>query len=130
MRSRYAAYIVGNLDHIERTDAPEARAEFDRLDSERFVAEATWLDLKILRVVDGGPEDSTGQVEFTFRYEHRGQVHMQHELAYFCRQDGRWLYQRSAMNPKGEPARVAKPGRNDPCPCGSGRKYKKCCGAS
>jgi SWIM/SEC-C metal-binding protein len=22
-----------------------------------------------------------------------------------------------------------KVGRNDPCPCGSGRKYKKCCGA-
>ena len=21
------------------------------------------------------------------------------------------------------------PGRNDPCPCGSGRKFKKCCGA-
>jgi uncharacterized protein len=24
----------------------------------------------------------------------------------------------------------AKVGRNDPCPCGSGRKYKKCCGSS
>lgn len=24
----------------------------------------------------------------------------------------------------------AKLGRNDPCPCGSGRKYKKCCGAA
>lgn len=23
-----------------------------------------------------------------------------------------------------------KPGRNDPCPCGSGKKYKKCCGAT
>jgi len=23
----------------------------------------------------------------------------------------------------------AAPGRNNPCPCGSGRKYKKCCGA-
>ncbi|MDY0223105.1 MAG: SEC-C metal-binding domain-containing protein [Desulfobacterium sp.] len=23
-----------------------------------------------------------------------------------------------------------KIGRNDPCPCGSGKKYKKCCGAS
>jgi uncharacterized protein YecA (UPF0149 family) len=23
-----------------------------------------------------------------------------------------------------------KVGRNDPCPCGSGKKYKKCCGAS
>ena len=22
-----------------------------------------------------------------------------------------------------------KTGRNDPCPCGSGKKYKKCCGA-
>jgi uncharacterized protein YecA (UPF0149 family) len=20
-----------------------------------------------------------------------------------------------------------QPGRNDPCPCGSGKKYKKCC---
>jgi preprotein translocase subunit SecA len=26
--------------------------------------------------------------------------------------------------------RGAKTGRNDPCPCGSGKKYKKCCGAS
>ena len=30
-----------------------------------------------------------------------------------------------------EPAKrkAAKVGRNDPCPCGSGKKYKKCCGA-
>jgi len=21
----------------------------------------------------------------------------------------------------------SKPGRNDPCPCGSGKKYKRCC---
>lgn len=26
------------------------------------------------------------------------------------------------------PVRVTKVGRNDPCPCGSGKKYKKCCG--
>ena len=24
---------------------------------------------------------------------------------------------------------AAAPGRNDPCPCGSGKKFKKCCGA-
>jgi|RhiMethySRZTD1v2_1073278.scaffolds.fasta_scaffold41120_2 uncharacterized protein len=28
-----------------------------------------------------------------------------------------------------EPVRAVKMGRNEPCPCGSGRKYKKCCGA-
>jgi uncharacterized protein YecA (UPF0149 family) len=27
-----------------------------------------------------------------------------------------------------QPIRVEKIGRNDPCPCGSGKKYKKCCG--
>ena len=29
---------------------------------------------------------------------------------------------------KPQPARAQKVGRNDPCPCGSGKKYKKCCG--
>ncbi|NQT67029.1 MAG: SEC-C domain-containing protein [Actinobacteria bacterium] len=24
---------------------------------------------------------------------------------------------------------MSRVGRNDPCPCGSGKKYKKCCGA-
>jgi uncharacterized protein YecA (UPF0149 family) len=28
-----------------------------------------------------------------------------------------------------EPVEHVKVGRNDPCPCGSGKKYKKCCGA-
>ena len=35
-----------------------------------------------------------------------------------------------SMGPRVEPVRKAtEPGRNDPCPCGSGKKYKKCCGA-
>src|SRR3989449_718515 len=37
---------------------------------------------------------------------------------------------RTAPAPKREPVRTptgAKVGRNDPCPCGSGKKYKKCC---
>ena len=33
------------------------------------------------------------------------------------------VYPRMAVSNKG-------PGRNDPCPCGSGKKYKKCCGAN
>jgi len=39
---------------------------------------------------------------------------------------------RAAMRPKAEPKRREDPkvGRNDPCPCGSGKKYKKCCGSS
>jgi len=29
---------------------------------------------------------------------------------------------------KAAPAAANKVGRNDPCPCGSGKKFKKCCG--
>ncbi len=32
--------------------------------------------------------------------------------------------------PRPAPRRVDQIGRNDPCPCGSGKKYKKCCGAA
>ena len=37
----------------------------------------------------------------------------------------------ASSRPKAEPKRREEPrvGRNDPCPCGSGKKYKKCCGA-
>jgi uncharacterized protein len=50
------------------------------------------------------------------------------DAACFAVQDLRlWFVDHS---PRTEPRRVAPtPGRNDPCPCGSGRKFKKCCGA-
>jgi SWIM/SEC-C metal-binding protein len=34
-----------------------------------------------------------------------------------------------ALNPP-QPLIAEKIGRNDPCPCGSGKKFKKCCGAT
>lgn len=34
-----------------------------------------------------------------------------------------------SLTPREPVRRVATPERNDPCPCGSGRKFKKCCGA-
>jgi hypothetical protein len=37
---------------------------------------------------------------------------------------------RYAVSPEGEITRPEKVGRNDPCSCGSGKKYKKCCGAA
>ncbi len=35
----------------------------------------------------------------------------------------------AGVPPQAPPAPAGKVGRNDPCPCGSGKKYKKCCGA-
>lgn len=129
MRSRYSAYVTGNLDYLERTCAPEALEQFNRLDAERFAEKAKWLGLEIKRVEGGGANDQTGKVEFVFRYELDGQVYVQCELAEFCRGKGTWLYKDSVINPKPSTEYVEKIGRNDPCPCGSGKKHKKCCGA-
>ncbi len=43
----------------------------------------------------------------------------------------RRIYQNSLQRRKTAPSFLVEktPGRNDPCPCGSGKKYKKCCGA-
>jgi hypothetical protein len=53
-----------------------------------------------------------------------------HDVARFLRRREAQLKEvgASLWHPAAKPARAApKIGRNDPCPCGSGRKYKKCC---
>lgn len=37
-------------------------------------------------------------------------------------------FAREMRGERQQPVRSQKVGRNDPCPCGSNRKYKKCCG--
>ena len=41
-----------------------------------------------------------------------------------------WLPVRRAEAEVSQAAKSQKVGRNEPCPCGSGKKYKRCCGAS
>jgi SEC-C motif-containing protein len=48
-----------------------------------------------------------------------------HELSSFRQDDGRWYYV-DGITPTQKPK---KTGRNDACPCGSGKKFKKCCDA-
>jgi SEC-C motif-containing protein len=69
-------------------------------------------------------------VEFTIRFRREKQDLIQTELASFRRENGEWLYVDGEINPKGPQRMVSKVGRNDPCPCGSGKKAKKCCGTT
>jgi len=120
MRSRYTAFTL----------AEEALASFNRIDIERSLPETTWLGLQVRDVSGGGDGDAVGSVTFSFRYLFKGKEFVQTELARFVRVDGRWLYNDSDINPKSPPVRVVSVGRNEPCLCGSGKKYKKCCGGT
>lgn len=130
MRSRYTAITLGKLDHIENTCTPSAVVTLNRVDMERSLPGVEWLGLEILGTEGGQDNDDTGVVSFVFRFMNQGKSFTQREKANFVRVDGNWLYDGSVINPKSPPLRAQQTGRNDPCPCDSGRKYKKCCGAA
>ena len=129
MRSRYTAFTLNNFDHIENTHAPEIRKEFNRSAAESVAKNSKWLGLEIREVIAGGVADETGTVEFVTHFLRDGNNFNHHELASFRKEKGNWVYVDGKMNPRSKPVRVEKVGRNEPCPCGSGKKYKKCCGA-
>jgi SEC-C motif-containing protein len=129
MRSRYSAHVLGNVDYLANTLSAEQLADFDREETERSFVDVKWLGLDIRKTEAGGESDDSGKVEFAARYRAGADLAVHHELSFFAREDGRWVFAGCELNPKAETVRVTKVGRNEPCPCGSGKKYKKCCGA-
>ena len=144
MRSRYTAYTLGNIDYIKKTLAPESSDEFDEKDAKEWSKNAKWKKLKIISVNKGGAEDKRGTVEFNATYEQNGEEIDHHEVSQFRKTaEGKWLFidGDSHTHKAGEHHHHhhhnhepvvrdgPKVGRNDPCTCGSGKKYKKCCGA-
>ena len=128
MRSRYTAFTLKNLDHIENTHALEIRKQYNRSAAQGVINDSEWLGLEIREVVEGGVEDQGGTVEFISNFLRDGENYTHHELASFRKENGTWVYVDGKMTPRSNPRIMEKVGRNEPCPCGSGKKYKKCCG--
>ena len=128
MRSRYAAYVTCNVDHLERSLAPEARTDHDRKAAEQWAKSVEWQGLELLSCEGGGPDADTGQVEFVARFRQGGFDQSHHETSRFRRHEGGWVYIDGKVHLKPVVRSTPKIGRNDPCPCNSGKKYKACCG--
>ena len=127
MRSRYTAYASGDADYLQRTSAGDALLRFDRADIENSFKRTEWLGLDVRKVEAGQAADAIGHVTFTARFRQNGKIHALSERSEFRRVGGAWRYCNGEADVKTGPA--LQPGRNDPCPCGSGKKFKKCCGA-
>ncbi len=120
MRSRYSAYVLGLIDYLRDTTLPAQQSALD-LDSMRaWSASSTWLGLEVEEstVLGGKPEHAL--VQFTARWHDQAGEHAQQERSAFVQHQGRWYYIDATVPLKAK--------RNDPCPCGSGQKFKKCCG--
>jgi SEC-C motif-containing protein len=136
MRSRYSAYVKVRPPYLRETLAPESRSDFKESDVLEWAKQSEWLGLKILKA-------EGNSVEFMAKYKTQGKVLEHHEVSTFRKEGNRWYFVdgESHVHEEGKSHEdhVAKAplvrtspklGRNDPCSCGSGKKFKKCCGAA
>ncbi|MDJ0833151.1 MAG: YchJ family metal-binding protein [Gammaproteobacteria bacterium] len=119
MRSRYTAYVLGKADYLAQT----WHRDYRPVDLEPDPA-LQWIGLEILHSEEAA---ATATVEFEARLLAHGKVDALHENSRFVREQGQWWYTDGDM--LAASFQAWKPGRNERCPCGSGKKYKRCCGA-
>jgi SEC-C motif-containing protein len=126
MRSRYAAYAVGEIEYLVRTIPLTERKGFDRRSAKEWSQSAEWLGLEILSTKDN-LDGKRATVEFAASFKQGDQTFRHHEISRFERIQDRWFYLDGEVVPENlEPAEAIS--RNAPCPCGSGKKFKRCCG--
>ncbi|HHH38070.1 MAG TPA: YchJ family protein [Sedimenticola sp.] len=129
MRSRYCAFVERAYDYLAGSLHPAHRADYDAAATRRWAENAEWLGLEILSTEGGGPTQQEGTVEFIALYKEQGLVKRHHEQSRFQRVDGRWYFvDGEVVSPGTRVRQQPRVGRNAPCPCGSGKKFKKCCG--
>ena len=124
MRARFSAHVTHNFKFLHDTYCPTA--------GKPYVAEEGEPTMKWTKLVvhghETGSEGEKAFVDFSAYGTEEGVEKVLHEKAEFLRVNGAWLYNREArLGPAPYKAAAPKPGRNEPCPCGSGKKYKHCC---
>jgi SEC-C motif-containing protein len=129
MRSRYTAFAKETIGYLRSTLHPKGRGDFDEASAKAWSKESDWKGLEVISVEKGGKDDNEGSVEFVAQYLRGGKEEFHHEKAEFAKVDGKWYFVDGKLVGKKPFVRSdPKLGRNDPCSCGSGKKYKKCCG--
>lgn len=126
MRSRYTAFAKQDIKYLGETLLPGTQDDFDAEQVTEWASKSIWTGLEVRSTADGQTADEAF-VEFVAKFTMDGKDLIHHETGRFKNQDGRWWYVDGVMGQR--PRTVQKVGRNDPCTCGSGKKYKKCCGA-
>ncbi|MDA3926431.1 MAG: YchJ family protein [Kiritimatiellae bacterium] len=128
MRSRYTAYAMGTVEFLFKTSSPKVKKEFDADSSRKWAESAKWTGIEVIKEIEGTAKDSKGTVEFIAHYTVNETDFNHHERADFAKIDGEWMFMDGKIfGPEPKRREEPKIGRNDPCICGSGKKYKKCC---
>jgi SEC-C motif-containing protein len=118
MRSRYTAYSQANMNYIQETMRNPAALNFNAENSRQWASQVEWLGLKIISAPSVKPGTNIGFVEFIASFSQNNQRQIIHERSEFQLMENRWFYV-AGITPKVN--------ANAPCPCGSQKKFKRCC---
>lgn len=123
MRSRYTAFVIENAPYLLKSWHPTTRPDDLSLEDNKDIE---WTGIDILRTEHGDIGDQEGVVEFIAHFVVQGRKESLHETSRFVCEEGQWFYLDGEVHPR-KPVKHVKIGRNAPCPCGSGKKFKRCC---
>jgi SEC-C motif-containing protein len=124
MRSRFTAHVAHDFGYLHRSYLPTAHLPFE---GEENPSTLDWTRL-VIHAHEPGAKPDTAFVDFTAYFVDEAGEHPLQEKSEFLRVNGKWLYHRTVRTgPAPFKSAAPKAGRNDPCPCGSGKKYKHCC---
>lgn len=118
MRSRYAAYALQQIDYLSQTTLPAQQNLLDMDGITAWSQRVQWLGLDVLHHI-APIKPHHAQVEFVAHFAENGVVQQHRELSAFVQCNGVWYF----IDPT-----VPLPTMKAACLCGSGRKFKACCG--
>jgi len=124
MRSRFTAYAMQNEAYLLDTWEASKRPEEINFSKE----EVEWTKLEIVNTKKGGEKDPKGIVEFKAYYTQEGDEYVMNEISRFTKSSGRWLYLDGLVKSVRKLNEQSRQGKNVHCSCGSGKKFKRCCG--
>jgi SEC-C motif-containing protein len=128
MRARYSAFVTHAIDFIVASTHSRTRDEIDMTFIREWSETSTWHGLEIIETKE--VNENKAFISFEAQFTQNGEDHRHREKSLFEREHGHWRFVtgEELKNPTVR-YETPRPGRNDPCPCGSGKKYKKCHGA-
>jgi SEC-C motif-containing protein len=131
LRARYSAFATGAIDFVIATHHSKTRDQVNRDEIETWSKGSKWLGLRVIEKEAGGAADDKGTIIFHAQYETDGKLQNHYERSYFEKENGEWKFLDAEGLQAGPYVRAEpKVGRNDPCHCGSGKKFKKCHGTA
>ena len=129
MRARYSAFVTQAIDFIVASTHSRTRKDIDLTFIREWSETSTWHGLEILETKQ--VNENKAFVSFEAQFAQGDEVQHHREKSLFERENGEWRFVTGdeLKNPTVR-YEAPRPGRNDPCPCGSGKKYKNCHGSA